>query len=167
MIGKLQTFRVHVRQVTWRHVAASLLVVLAPAGVLAAKDHTILSANEIKWSPGPASLPKGAQAAVLYGDPTKDGPFAMRLKLPDGYQIPPHSHPKPEVVTVISGTFRLGMGEKADPKAAENLKAGSFLAFPAGMVHHAAADGETVVQLNSTRPWNIEYVNPKDDPRRQ
>lgn len=167
MIGKLQTFRTHARQMTWRHVAASLLVVFAPAVVLAAEDHTIRSASQIKWSPGPESLPKGAQVAVLYGDPTKDGQFAMRLRLPDGYQIPPHSHPKPEVVTVISGTFRLGMGEKADPNAAEDLKAGSFFAFPAGMVHYAATDGETVVQLNSTGPWNIVYVNPKDDPRKQ
>jgi len=167
MTGKLPTFRTYAGRIAWRHVAAGVLVALAPAGVLAAEDHIILSADDIKWSPGPSSLPKGAEAAVLYGDPTKDGQFALRLKLPDGYKIPPHSHPKPEIVTVISGTFRLGAGEKADPNSVEALKAGSFFAFPAGMVHFASTDGETVVQLNSTGPWNIEYVNPKDDPRKQ
>jgi quercetin dioxygenase-like cupin family protein len=132
----------------------------------AADDHKVLSANEIKWSPGPASIPKGAEVAVLFGDPTKDGPFAMRLKMPSGYKIAPHSHPKPEVVTVISGTFRIGMGDKADPSKEKPLAAGGFFAFPPGMTHFASTEGETVVQLNSTGPWGLNYVNPADDPRK-
>ena len=67
----------------------------------AADEHKILTPQDVKWSPGPPSIPKGAEAAVLFGDPSKDGPFAMRLKMPKGYQIAPHTHPKPEVVTVI------------------------------------------------------------------
>jgi quercetin dioxygenase-like cupin family protein len=66
-------------------------------------DHTVVSAQDIKWSKGPSSLPQGAESAVLYGDPAKEGMFAFRLKFPKGYRIPPHSHPKPEIVTVISG----------------------------------------------------------------
>ena len=77
--------------------------------VLAADDHKIVAPNEVKWSPAPPSVPKGAEVAVLYGDPSKDGPFAMRLKMPKGYAIPPHSHPKPEIVTVISGTFQMNL----------------------------------------------------------
>jgi quercetin dioxygenase-like cupin family protein len=77
--------------------------------------------------------------------------FAMRLKFPKGYKIAPHTHPKPEVLTVISGTFRLGMGEAADQSKAKAFPAGSFIALSPGMAHFAAADDDnTVVQLNST-----------------
>ena len=103
---------------------------------------------------------------MLYGDASKEGPFAMRLKMPSGYKIAPHSHPKPEVVTVISGTFRIGMGDKADPSKLKALPPGSFFAFPPGMTHFAEAEGETVVQLNSIGPWGLTYVNAQDDPRK-
>src|SRR3712207_14510 len=143
--------------------AAALAAGALPAS--AADDHKILAPGDIKWSPGPPSLPKGAEMAVLFGDPSKDGLFAMRLKFPSGYRIAPHSHPKPEVVTVISGVFRIGMGESADPSKAQALPAGGIFAFPPGMTHFASAEGETIVQLNSTGPWAVTYVNPKDDPR--
>src|SRR4051812_29219585 len=68
----------------------------------------------LKWQDGPASLPPGARFAVLEGDPAKPGPFVFRVKVPDDYKIPPHTHPKPERLTVISGTFHLGMGETFD-----------------------------------------------------
>ena len=129
--------------------------------------HNIVSGRDIKWGPAPASIPPGAQATVLYGDPGKDGLFALRLKLPKGYQIPPHTHPKPEVVTVLSGTFRLGMGRAADPGKGDALPAGSFFALAPGMEHFAFADEETVIQLNSIGPWGLTYVNPKDDPRQR
>jgi quercetin dioxygenase-like cupin family protein len=136
---------------------------LAQAGA----GHTIVGPGDIKWSPGPPSIPAGAQAAVLYGDPGKDGMFALRLKLPKGYALAPHTHPKPEVVTVISGTFRLGMGEAADRSKAQPLAAGSFLALQPGMAHFAFTDEDTVIQLNSTGPWTLTYVNPNDDPRKK
>jgi quercetin dioxygenase-like cupin family protein len=135
----------------------------APASAM--DEHKLISPQDIKWGPAPSSLPPGAQAAVLYGDPGKDGLFAMRLKLSKGYHVPPHSHPKPEVVTVISGTFRLGMGETADQGKATALSAGSLITLSPGMAHFVYADEETVVQLNSTGPWGITYVNAKDDPR--
>jgi len=150
-----------------------LVFAIAAAGVLAAgaaqaqtPDHAVVTPGEIKSGPAPAALPKGAEAALLYGDPSKPGPFALRLKAPKGYRIPPHTHPKAEIVTVISGAFRLGMGPGGDPAAAQALPTGSFFALPPGMVHYASADEETVVQLNSEGPWAINYVNPKDDPRR-
>src|SRR6266508_972160 len=86
------------------------------------KEHKIISPDEIKWSAGPAALPPGAESSVLYGDPAKEGLFALRLKLPKGYHIPPHSHPKPEVVTVLSGEAGLGMGETANEAKTEMLK---------------------------------------------
>jgi quercetin dioxygenase-like cupin family protein len=151
--------------------AAAIVLVAAAAtspGALAqgTHGHAILTQNDIKWSPGPPSIPPGSQAAVLYGDPGKDGLFALRLKLPKGYAIAPHTHPKPEIVTVISGTFTLGMGESADRSKAKPLNAGSFFAMHPGMAHFAFTDEETVIQLNSTGPWTLTYVNPKDDPRK-
>ena len=102
---------------------------------------------------------------MLYGDPSKEGLFALRLKLPKGYHIPPHTHPKPEIVTIISGEGRLGMGEKANEGQAKKLTSGSFMAMPPNMAHYVYVDEETVVQLNSTGPWELKYINPKDDPR--
>jgi quercetin dioxygenase-like cupin family protein len=132
-----------------------------------ATDHKLTAPQEVQWSAGPASLPPGAQASVLYGDPAKEGLFALRLKFPKGYRIAPHTHPKPELVTVISGTFKLGMGETADIAKAQAMPAGSFIALSPGTVHYAGADEETIVQLNSTGPWSVVYVNAKDDPRQK
>jgi quercetin dioxygenase-like cupin family protein len=130
--------------------------------------HKMLSPQEIKWAAAPPSIPPGAEAVVLYGDPSKDGMFAMRLKFPKGYKIAPHTHPKPEVLTVISGTFRLGMGETADQTKAKAYPAGSFIALSPGMAHFAGADEDnTVVQLNSTGPWTLNYINQADDPRKK
>ena len=128
---------------------------------------TVVTPQEVRWSPAPPSLPPGAQAAVLYGDPGKEGPFAMRLRLPADYRIPPHTHPGHEIVTVISGTFLLGHGARADKAQTQALPAGSLFAFPPGSQHCAFVDGETVVQISTAGPWGIAYVNPADDPRRQ
>jgi len=141
------------------------LALLAAPGASAQDAHKIVSAQEIKWVPAPPSVPPGAQVAVLYGDPSKEGMFSFRIKFPSGYVVPPHRHPQPEIVTVISGTFRLGMGEKADKSKTHALPAGSFFAFLPGMAHFAFVDEDTVIQLNSTGPWGLTYVNPADDPR--
>jgi quercetin dioxygenase-like cupin family protein len=102
---------------------------------------------------------------VLFGDPGKDGMFAFRLKVPKDYRIGPHTHPRPEIVTVITGSARLGMGSEAKRESAKVLPAGSFFALTPGSVHYFLADEDTVIQLNSTGPWGITYVDPKDDPR--
>ncbi|MDK1493790.1 cupin domain-containing protein [Sinorhizobium sp. 7-81] len=143
--------------------AASLFVVPAQAG----EKHVLVSPDNIQWGPAPPVLPKGAQAAVLFGDPTKEGQFALRIKVPAGYHVPPHSHPVDENVTVISGTFKLGMGETADQSKAEALPAGSFISLPPGMNHYVYTDEETVVQINTVGPWALDYVNPQDDPRKK
>jgi len=125
----------------------------------------IFPSAEVKWNDGPASLPAGARFAVLEGDPSKEGFFTMRLWLPDGFKIPPHRHPKVEHVTVISGTFNIGMGEKFDQAATREMPAGTFGFWAAGMRHFVWAKGDTVVQLHGMGPWGITYVNPSDDPR--
>jgi hypothetical protein len=121
--------------------------------------------DDLKWQDGPASLPLGAKIAVLEGDPTKPGPFVFRVKVPDGYKILPHTHPKPERVTVIAGTFQIGMGDKFDATKTEAMPAGTYGTWPAGMKHFVIVKGETVVQFHGDGPWVIEYLNPADDPR--
>ena len=128
-------------------------------------EASIHKSDGLKWQDSPASLPAGAKLAVLEGDPNKEGPFVMRLKLPDGYRLPPHTHPKPERVTVISGTFHLGMGDKFDATRGAAMPAGSYGTWPAGMHHYVWTKGETVVQFHGDGPWTIKYLNPADDPR--
>jgi quercetin dioxygenase-like cupin family protein len=119
----------------------------------------------IEWKAGPVALPPGAKMVVLEGDPTKEGPFVVRFQFPDGYHVPPHTHPKTERVTVISGTLYLATGEALDRNSAKKLPAESFGYWPAGMKHTAWSEGETVIQLHGIGPWQINYVNPMDDPR--
>jgi len=120
--------------------------------------------DQLQWGPAPSALPKGAQIAVLSGDPGKTGAFTIRLKAPAGYKIPAHSHPTAERVTVISGDFRFGMGDKLDEAKAEKLGSGGFVDLPAKMNHYAFMGAETVVQIDSEGPFTIMYANPADDP---
>jgi quercetin dioxygenase-like cupin family protein len=144
--------------------AGALLLVVSGAAV--SQDHgvQVFNSDAIEWGPAPPVLPKGAEAAVLSGDPGKAGPFTIRLKVPAGYKVPAHSHPTQEAVTVISGDFNIGMGDKLDEAKAKKLTAGGFVDLPANMNHFAFADTESIVQINSEGPFAINYVNPGDDP---
>ena len=155
-------------------VIGPILTVLALAGAMAGstaeeKHGATMSSlhppDEIRWKDGPPSLPPGAKMAVLEGDPAKEGPFVFRVKVPDGYRVPPHTHPKTERITVLSGTFYVGMGGKVDEGAYTAMPAGTYGHWPAGMKHFVKAKGETVLQFHGTGPWSIRYVNPADDPR--
>ena len=130
-----------------------------------AQDMGLYPPSEIKWRDGPGSMQAGAKFAVLEGDPGKDGPFVMRLWFPDGFKIAPHTHPKVERITVISGTFNLGMGETFDASKTREMPVGTFGHWAADMRHFAWTKGETVLQLHGVGPWTITYVNPADDPR--
>jgi quercetin dioxygenase-like cupin family protein len=128
-------------------------------------DMRLYPPTSIEWKPGPAAIPAGAKMAVLEGDPSKEGPFVVRFQFPEGYHIAPHTHPKTERVTVISGALYLATGESLDRGSAKKLPAGSFGYWPAGMKHAAWSEGETIIQLHGIGPWQINYVNPADDPR--
>ena len=128
----------------------TLLMVLTGATVAAAEDMRMpVNTSQLKWGPAPDALPKGAQIAVLSGDPTKDGLYVVRLRLPAGYKVPAHNHPTAEMVTVLTGKFHLGMGDKLDEKEAMLLTAGGFAEAPAKMNHYvdhrsnSAADTRT------------------------
>ena len=148
-------------------VVGSLSAETKPEAQAKPPDHGIFAPSEIKWVTGPPSLPPGAKMAMLEGDPAKEGPFTMRISMPDGFRIPPHWHSKIEHVTVISGTFNLGMGESFDLKSGREMPAGTFGFMPAGMRHFAFTKGETVVQVHGVGPWDINYINPADDPRKK
>lgn len=123
----------------------------------AAPKPTILTPSELTWTAVPG-LP-GAQQAVVYGDPTAAGStYTLRLKLADGTKIPPHWHPSDERVTVLSGTFLVGLGDTMDTAAMKELPAGSFCFVPAKLHHYAMAKGETIVQTTGTGPFQMNPV---------
>jgi hypothetical protein len=121
--------------------------------------------DQLKWGDAPPVLPKGAKVAVLQGDPSKPGPFVMRLKTPANYKIAPHWHGRDENLTVISGTFYFGEGDKMDMSAHSHaMKAGAFHHLPANTHHYAYSKGDAVVQVHGEGPFDITYVKDSDDP---
>lgn len=147
--------------------AASLLAPSAPAaaGEQVMAGHISMLPAEIKWVEAPATGP-GAQMAVLEGDLKQAVPFTFRLRLPPDFRIAPHTHPIFERVTVLSGTFHLGIGETFEPAKARAYPAGGVTMMPPGMPMFAFAGKEgTTVQIHGTGPWGITYLNPADDPR--
>jgi len=128
-----------------------------------APEHKVTAPDAIKWGDAPPILPKGAKLAVLYGDPSKEGLFIVRLKMPANYKIMPHWHPTDENVTVLSGAFAIGMGDKLDPKA-KVMPVGKFFSMPATMHHFAFSTKETVIELSAMGPLALTYINPDDDP---
>ena len=147
--------------------AVALAGVASTALAQTMDEHKIVSPDKIEWGPGSAALPPGAEAALLFGDPTKEELYANRVKYPAGYSIPPHTHPIREVITVLSGTFGLGMGETADRSKVQPLPAGSFFVLPPGTAHYVFIDEETIIQQNTIGPSGITYINPEDDPRKK
>ncbi|GAC1375781.1 MAG: cupin domain-containing protein [Aquirhabdus sp.] len=133
----------------------------------AAPTHVLVSPIDVKWGAPPPVFEKGAQFAVLSGDPSKAGIFVARLKVPAGYKIAPHWHATDEHVTVISGRFALGMGEKFDKAAMTVLPAGGYALLPADMRHFAMAKTAVTVQVESMGPFTLTYINPNDDPSKR
>ena len=128
-------------------------------------EHIVLTSQDYKWGEGPPSLPPGAKAVLLEGNPKVEGFFALRLKLPAGYKIPPHFHPVRERVAVLSGKMLLGFGDTFNKSGMREMDAGSYVSLTPNSSHYVLAVEETVLQLTSIGPWHLTYVNPKDDPR--
>lgn len=127
--------------------------------------HKMVNKEQLQWTDGPPGLPAGAKMAVLSGDPTKEGTFTVRLMFPANYVINPHWHPTAEHITVIDGTFYMGMGEKLDKNNATALQPGGFALMPAKSVHYAFTKDQAVVQIHGTGPFQITYVDKANDPR--
>jgi quercetin dioxygenase-like cupin family protein len=148
-------------------VIAALLAISFPISASAQDHHATVQADAVKWVPGPAAYPPGAQLAVISGDPTKEGFYVVRLRVPAGYKIAPHTHPNDENVTVLSGTFNIGAGDKADQTKGTMLKAGGYSRVAKAMSHYAWFTEDTIIQLHGQGPQGITYVNPADDPRKK
>jgi len=140
-----------------------LLAILSVTAIRVAGAQAV----EPTWGPAPAIFPAGAKMAVMQGDPSKAGLFTVRLDLPNGYSVAPHFHPTDEYLTVIKGTFLLGMGDKLAAKQATALATGRFATVAATMHHYAIAKGRTIVQVNGMGPFVLTYVNAADDPSRK
>jgi quercetin dioxygenase-like cupin family protein len=143
------------------------LLLMGGTAALAQEMSKPINGDDVKWGPAPNVFPAGAQLAVISGDPFKDGLYVVRLKLPANYQIPAHNHPTSEYVTVISGDFHIGMGDKLDMDKGILLRAGGFAEAPAKMNHYAWSTSPTVVQVHGQGPFAITYVNPADDPSKK
>ena len=128
--------------------------------------HVIVSPTDLKWADVP-SLPPGAKIAVIEGPPTEPVPFTFRLKFPADYKIPAHWHPAIEHVTVISGTFNLGMGDKLDAAKTKPLSVGSVAIMQPKTPHFGWTKEETIVQVHGVGQWGVTYVNPAEDPRKK
>ena len=129
-------------------------------------NHVMVVPDGIKWGPVP-SLPAGAQISVLEGPLDRAGPITARIKFPANYRLPAHTHPVIEHVTVISGTFNMGTGDKLDMGKTKPLTPGGFAIMQPGTQHFAWTAEETIVQIHSVGPWGVTYVNPADDPRKK
>jgi quercetin dioxygenase-like cupin family protein len=148
-----------------RTIFSVLLLSIAATAASAQSANPTALPQGVSWGPAPAVFPAGAQMAVLQGNPGGSGLFTVRLRLPDGYFLPPHTHPTDELVTVIGGTFQVGMGPTGDRKSMMALSSGGFVVAPANHAHYAAAKGETVVQVHAMGPFALTYVNPADAPK--
>lgn len=151
-----------------------LLLVLLPCALAAtaqdtprapaqASSHAMVHAASIQWGDAPPVFEPGARFAVMSGDPSKDGLFVVRLKMPAGYRIARHWHPADEHVTVLQGALSAEMGTAGDARPVR-LAAGDYALMPARMPHQVTAESETIVQVHGRGPFELHYVDPKDDP---
>ena len=137
-----------------------------PASWAESVPHMMATPDELKWADVP-SVPTGAKVAVIEGPLNEAGPITFRLKFPADYKLPAHWHPGIEHVTVISGTFHMGAGDKLDASKSKPLSAGSVAIMQPRTNHFAWTKDETIVQVHGVGPWAINYVNPTDDPRKK
>jgi hypothetical protein len=124
-----------------------------------ADAHKIVHFGDLKWTP----IIKGCDLAPVAGDPNAEGtPFVIRLRCADGSKIPAHWHPTDENVTVLKGTFLVGMGEAFDESKLQTMNVGNFVAMPKEMRHFATCKGETIVQVHGAGPFKVNWVNPSE-----
>ena len=141
------------------------LFVLTISAVLAATA-TGAQAKALKWADAPPGLPSGAKVAVVKGDPSKEGDFTLRIKMPANYTVAPHHHPGDETVRVLdAGTLNYGMGDKLDKANAGSLTKGSHVTMQAGMNHWVFTTDPVEIQVDGKGPFQIVYSDPKDDLR--
>lgn len=128
---------------------------------------TIIPGSEaVKWQPAPPMFPHGTKIAILTGDTAKPGPFTLRVMMPSGSFIPPHTHNLDEMLTVISGDIQHFVGQDLSATQQRHLGPGGFVHLPVNVPHAIKAGSQgAVLQVSGTGPFSMAYVNPQDDPR--
>jgi anti-sigma factor ChrR (cupin superfamily) len=144
-------------------IAAMALAVFATASYSQEKKetdapHKIVRFGDLKWTP----IMKGCEQAPVSGDPSADGSFVIRIRCTDGSKVPAHWHPTDENITVLKGTFLVGMGETFDESKLQTMNVGNFISMPKEMRHFALCKGEVIVQVHGIGPFKITWVNPSD-----
>jgi hypothetical protein len=147
-------------------VGCSLIVGSLAGAQQSPSAHRMLTTSDLKWDES-TSLPKGAKIAVIEGPMDKATPFTARLMYPANYKIPPHMHPAMEHVTVLSGTFNMGVGETFDQSKTMALPPGGMAIMDVRTPHFGWTTEEVTIQIHGVGPWAVEYVNPADDPRKK
>ena len=155
-----------------RHCAAWLagsLVLLGTGAAARAADMATMTVlpddSAVQWSPPPASLPSTTRISILSGDPAQPGPFTLRLRMPAGTVIAPHTHATAENVTVLSGAIVHDTGETMDKARGKQVAAGGFVYLPGNMPHSLWTTTEPAeIQVTGTGPFGLHYINPADDP---
>ena len=121
--------------------------------------------EEIDWKPF-AAFPPSVRLAVVVGEPLKDGPYTIRVKLPRGVKLMPHRHPEDRIYTVISGIFYIGLGDQFDADKLVAYPPGAVIVLPGNTSHfHWAKSGDYITQVTAIGPLGVEYIDSKDDPR--
>src|SRR5215475_4586463 len=124
-----------------------------------------IGSEDIDWKPFPA-FPPSVRLAVLVGQPSQEGPYVIRVKVPRDVKLMPHKHPEDRVYTVISGVFYIGLGDQFDADKLQAYPPGAVIVLPGNTSHfHWAKSGEYITQVTAIGPLGIDYVNAKDDPR--
>lgn len=132
-------------------------------GAAAAPAHVTVAIGELKWTP----LFAGLERTVVSGDPSKAGePYVLRIRATAAAVVPAHWHPNDENVTVLSGTFKIGMGDRYDEKALHTLTAGGFAMMPKEVRHFAFYETGAETQIHGMGPFLVNFVNPDEDPRK-
>jgi hypothetical protein len=140
--------------------------ILAAESHTKAAEHVMVGPEDLKWTDVP-TLPPGAKVAIIEGPPTEPLPFIMRLKFPAKYKVPAHWHPAIEHLTVLSGTFHMGIGDKLDVTKTKALPTGGVMIIQPKVPHFAWTEEEVTVQVHGVGPWGVTYVDPLEDPRRK
>ncbi len=123
--------------------------------------------EEVDWKPF-AAFPPSARLAVLIGDPHQPGPYVIRVRLPAGVKLMPHTHSEDRIYTVLSGVFYIGLGTQFDETHLSAYGPGTVIVLPGDQAHfHWAKSGEYVTQVTAIGPLGLIYVDPADDPRLQ
>ncbi len=118
----------------------------------------VIRPNDLTWRTVPR-YPPGYERAVLEGNMESNGPHTYRVRIPPHFRAKPHTHPSDEHVTVLKGTWYLGLGKSFDEERMQAFETGSFVIIPAGVSHYVMTGrDETIIQAHGVGPVGITYV---------